>query len=440
MDEPTGSRGGRWVPVKRVGFQFVSSTSLTSRSAHWPTERGTTLRVGARDPRQSYGRHPLSMPDRPEVGTPRVSAFQKAGMPTPITPIRFRNRTVFVKRDDLLQFSDVTGSKLRKLHSLFVDKTIQRYDCIVSYGGAQSNAMLAVAHLCKHFGKRFIYITRPTPQRLSYSRGNLREAIEAGMEHVPIGLQAFRNGFTDTRPRDIRGAALEVLRELGYSISSENFLFIPQGGAWTGAEYGIRVLAQELRQQIDRLRADGRLALRKPILFLSSGTGTTAFYLQKYMQSHAKVVTVPVSGDERYLVKQIRWLDSYESNTEEIMKTSAFPNILRPRLRSSFADIRPEKLKIWKELCRSTGGAFEFDLVYAPKTWEEVMCAIQEGRLATEGEDLIYYHSGGTEGNSSMLGKDIPERFVNFFSSSYQKFANCNCIRPIQYLNANEHR
>lgn len=156
------------------------------------------------------------------------------------------------------------------------------------------------------------------------------------------------------------------------------------------------------------MRRKGALALRKPILFLAAGTGTTAFYLNKHLADIATIVTVPVSGDERYLVKQMRQLAStagHEEGDEHMLQAASLPSVLRPRLRGSFADIRPEKLAIWREMCRAAEGEFEFDLVYAPKAWEEVMLAIAEGRLAAQGEDLIYYHSGGVEGNGSMLSK-----------------------------------
>ncbi|CAN8066406.1 unnamed protein product [Agarophyton chilense] len=387
---------------KQTNLHFIRNPLGIAQSAFWSSRysRDSLLRNGLR---QLCGRYLKSSFGVKSLCS--VANSQRTLSPTPITPIKFRNRTIFVKRDDLLQVANVAGSKLRKFHSLFVENAIQRYDCIVSYGGAQSNAMLALAYLCEHFGKRFVYITRPTPQRISGSRGNLRVAVEVGMEHVQIGLEAFRDGFTDTKPQEIGDVAFNILHDLGYNISQKNSLFIPQGGAWPGAEYGVKILAYELQDQIKQLRMEGLLALKRPIVFLSAGTGTTAFYLQKYLQSHAKVVAVPVSGDERYLVKQIRWLDSYDVNAGENMKTTPFPDILRPRLRATFGDIRPEKLAMWKELSRSTGGAFDFDLVYAPKTWEEVMLAIQEKRLAARDEDLIYYHSGGAEGNASMLDR-----------------------------------
>lgn len=326
-------------------------------------------------------------------------------MPTPLTPIIFRGHTVYIKRDDTLSFARISGSKLRKLHSLLTDPTLRHCDCVVSYGGAQSNAMAALAHLCQHVGKPFAYVTRPVPRHLATSQGNFRDALNANMHHVQLDHDTFRTHFTDVPPHSVHEDITRVLQEADLPFARARPYVVPQGGAWPGAEPGIAQLAHELQNQIAHLHQQGLLRNRLPILFLPCGTGTTAFYLQKHLVDVARVVAVPVSGSERYLVKQMRWLDSTDKPQVDAMCTSTFPDVLRPRLRASFADVRPEKLLIWEELRRSAEEAFDFDLIYAPKAWEEVFLAVQEGRVAQNGETLLYYHTGGVEGNVSMLGK-----------------------------------
>lgn len=334
-------------------------------------------------------------------------------LPTPLSEINFRNRKIFVKRDDTLNFHGVRGSKLRKLHHMLVDRDIDNNDCVISYGGGQSNAMLALANLCKYRNKPFIYITRPIPKHLFSTDGNFKDALNANMHHVQLDIDLFRQYFTDLPPDSIRQDACSILKK-SYCppapISFENPYFVPQGGAWPGAEYGISLLAEEIRHQVTELRNRGALVNKRPILFLPCGTGTTAFYLQKYLVDIIQVVAVPVSGSEIYLIKQMRWLNKPKQPfadhgaTTASMQTNIYPSVLRPRLRASFADVRPDKLKIWQELSRSADKRFEFDLIYAPKAWEEVMLAVEQGRVAQDGQDIIYYHTGGVEGNVSMLG------------------------------------
>lgn len=333
--------------------------------------------------------------------------------PTPITPITFRGRTIHVKRDDLLQFAGITGSKLRKFYSLLSKTTFENADFLISYGGAQSNAMLSLAHLCKYHNVPFLYVTRPVPSNLRNSPGNFNRALHAGMHHIQIQNSQFRTFFTDLPPNQIQPLIQSFLQTHAPSFSEKSSLFIPQGGAWPGAEQGIEILAQEIRVQIQQLRHNHALVNKLPIIFLPCGTGTTAFYLQKHLEHIAKVVAVPVSGDERYLVKQMRWLQSSVTHDPSSMKTSPFPDILRPRIRASFADVRPDKFRIWQEMSRSTHDEFQFDLIYAPKAWEEVMMALEEGILGNGGQDIMYYHTGGVEGNVSMLGQFF---FLSFSS------------------------
>ncbi len=143
------------------------------------------------------------------------------------------------------------------------------------------------------------------------------------------------------------------------------------------------------------------------------------------MSDVAKIVTVPVSGDERYLIKQMRWLHAASRANRTDMDCPIFPDVLCPRIRSSFADVRGDKFRMWQEMQRAVQGKFGFDLVYAPKTWEEFFLAIDEKRLNLQGEDLFYYHSGGLEGNSSMLGK-YP--FSVFFSMHLRGGRNANVV------------
>lgn len=324
--------------------------------------------------------------------------------PTPLTPIRFRGRTIFVKRDDTLSFAGVTGSKLRKLYSLFISEELDNYDSVVSYGGAQSNAMLALARLCRYRRKSFVYVTRPVSARLRETPGNFYDALSAHMYHIELDLQSYRDLLTDVPQHVARRNISTALLSHSLPFATARPYFVPQGGAWDGAEPGVALLAAEVRDQISQLRAAGVLANKIPILFLPCGTGTTAFFLQKHLVDVVRVVAVPVSGSELYLIKQMRWLHSSIPAPTSSLNAPIFPCVIRPRLRGSFADIRPDKMRIWMELCRATDGEFEFDLIYAPKAWEEVMLAVEQGRIAQNGEDIIYYHTGGVEGNISMLG------------------------------------
>lgn len=67
--------------------------------------------------------------------------------PSPVEMVIVRDRIIYVKRDDLLRLrsSNVSGNKARKMLALNEMSPDDFPDCIVSYGGPQSNAMLAIA-------------------------------------------------------------------------------------------------------------------------------------------------------------------------------------------------------------------------------------------------------------------------------------------------------
>ena len=270
---------------------------------------------------------------------------------SPVARVRFRGRDWFIKRDDLLH--PFPGNKGRKLLGLLaLDWSGIRQ--IVSHGGNQSNAMLAVARLARMRGRPFRYYTRPIPAWLRAEPvGNLREALALGMELVETRSAPDPAGF------------------------GEDGLFIPQGVADALAEPGLAQLARELAGFV---RDQG---LAQPTVFLPSGTGATAFFLQRH--SPWPVLTVPCVGDAAYLREQFARLGP-----------PPWPRVLEPLPSHPFARPRPEYLALWHELRDATG--IEFDLVYDPPGWLALL------RNAPPGP-VIYVHCGGVEGNATMLAR-----------------------------------
>ena len=107
------------------------------------------------------------------------------------TKVRLFDRSIFIKRDDLLSVNGITGNKVRKLK--FLDNINSRNfpHTIASYGGYQSNAMIALAKCIKHYSPttstrghtRFVYFTKNIPHDIMNNpSGNLKEALSLGME------------------------------------------------------------------------------------------------------------------------------------------------------------------------------------------------------------------------------------------------------------------
>ena len=275
-------------------------------------------------------------------------------LPSPIKSYRLFGRTIYVKHDDKIH-PYFSGNKFRKLYGLYKEDSAN-IDTIISYGGAQSNAMLSIAALCHLKRWRFIYYTKPLNSRDS-SGENFTSALKLGMEH---------HSLDDYR------ASIKALHNDAFLLPPTTRL-LAQGGADSVAKEGIRLLADEIStQDFENLH-----------VVLPSGTGTTALYLAKYLD--AKLFTKACVGSEAYLKEQMRSLERVPKNLE----------ILSTKRRYHFAKPHRELFDIYLT-CKEAG--LEIDLIYAAPTFK----AIQESINSFKG-DILYVHTGGLLGNVSML-------------------------------------
>jgi 1-aminocyclopropane-1-carboxylate deaminase/D-cysteine desulfhydrase-like pyridoxal-dependent ACC family enzyme len=272
----------------------------------------------------------------------------KLQLPTPVEKYRFEEIDFYLKRDDLIH-PDFSGNKARKL-AWFLDNPYPSVKELLSYGSAQSNAMYSLSVLAKMRGWEFHYYVDHVSSYLKENpHGNYLYALENGMQ----------------------------LHEAPFpSEKSDNRLLIEEGGRQAEAEYGVRILAQELKSCFGS---------RDIAVFLPSGTGTTALFLQKHLPY--TVYTTACVGTSAYLREQFLSLEPDQS---------MHPVILNTRKKYHFGKLYREFFKIWLKLKENTG--ITFDLLYDPKGWLTLL----ENRehFSTE---ICYIHQGGLQGNESML-------------------------------------
>jgi len=279
--------------------------------------------------------------------------YLSLNVPTPVESITFNGSSFHLKRDDLIH-PDFSGNKARKFH-YFLSHDFPKIKKLISYGSNQSNAMYSLSVLAKMKGWEFDYYVDHIPDYLRENpQGNYRAALENGMN---IGLQ-----------------------DSEFRVQEENTLYIEEGGRQKEAEVGIRILANEIIEWKKERK------IKKLNIFLPSGTGTTALFLQKAL-STLKVFTTPCVGDSDYLKKQFLMMEGDEKY---------HPEILNLDKKYHFGKLYRDSYKIWLKLRQQTG--VEFDLLYDPKGWM-VMMAYPE----IFSEPTLYIHQGGLKGNESML-------------------------------------
>ena len=269
---------------------------------------------------------------------------------SPITPFVFRGKFYHIKRDDLLH-KDFKGNKARKFY-YFLKNDFPNVKRVVSFGSNQSNAMYSLSVLAKIKGWEFIYYTNHIPKLLKQNpQGNYLKALKNGMKIVELNKHN------------------EEIRAFVNSLKDKDTLVIEEGGRIKEAEYGIKLLAEEINEY----------ALRNNLkVFLPSGTGTTAYFLAKHLD--VEVITVPVVGNGDYLKKQFEWLGG-----------GKIPTIIEPLKKYHFA--KPYR-HFWDLFIELKKHGIEFDLVYDMVAWECI--------LHYDIKNLLFIHQGNMS-NSSMI-------------------------------------
>jgi 1-aminocyclopropane-1-carboxylate deaminase/D-cysteine desulfhydrase-like pyridoxal-dependent ACC family enzyme len=274
--------------------------------------------------------------------------------PSPFEKHSFRGREIYVKRDDALHV-DFSGNKARKFH-WFLNQKFLHVKRVVSYGSNQSNAMYSLSVLARMRGWEFVYFCNQIPSFLKENPiGNYKYALENGMK-------IFES---------------EQRREDAYMYRADSDLVIEEGGRQKEAEFGVKILAEELKSDIEK---EG---IKTPYIYLPSGTGTTALFLQKNLPF--RVFTSSTVGDDEYLKEQF-----------EEVSFDSFPTILSSQKKYHYGKLYRELYELWLELQKDMG--ITFDLMYDPVGWKKFLLHVDE----IEGTP-IYIHQGGIIGNESML-------------------------------------
>ncbi|MEP7128682.1 MAG: pyridoxal-phosphate dependent enzyme [Chitinophagales bacterium] len=137
---------------------------------------------------------------------------------------------VFMKRDDLIH-PQISGNKWRKLKYNLQEAREKNYQTLLTFGGAYSNHIYAVAAAGKEFGFKTIGIIRgekvlPLNQTLSF-------ASDHGMMLQFISREDYRQKEND-----------DFIEKLRHEFG--NFYLLPEGGTNTLAVKGCKEIVDEI--------------------------------------------------------------------------------------------------------------------------------------------------------------------------------------------------
>ncbi|MES0491333.1 MAG: hypothetical protein ABUK01_15170 [Leptospirales bacterium] len=292
--------------------------------------------------------------------------FTSSKHPARFDPFHLNNQEYFVLRDDLIH-PILNGNKARKFYSL-VQTPSNKVTRVTSWGGAQSNAMHALSWVCKTKGWEFVYYTKTLPKWLQDKPiGNLAFALHNAMNlHTKSAV-------------DYNDIIEHLKRNLKSELIEPGTLVIPQGGACSLSEPGIKILADEIQSFIEKKK------MKNLAVVLSAGTGTTAYYLQKHLPKQC-VYTVPCVGSVDYLLEQFLSYGPPKHN----------PEIIIPKTPVHFA--HPSK-KIYDMYTTLLHASIEFDLLYDTIAW----LAVKNNQKLFDDKTVIFVHSGGVQANATQI-------------------------------------
>ena len=210
------------------------------------------------------------------------------------------------------------------------------------------------------------------------------------VDHIASFLKENPNGnYKDALQNGVNFIELNLNKETTITqwIKNQSFdsdtILIEEGGRVKESEYGIKILADEINIWVKKNQ------IEKVNIFLPSGTGTTALFLQK--NTDFDVYTCACVGDRKYLQEQFNLLDD---------TLSKYPKIIEPLKKYHFGKLYRENYEIYKELLNQTN--IEFDLLYDPVGWSSLLNAINCNKI-DRSIPILYIHQGGINGNKTMI-------------------------------------
>jgi len=297
--------------------------------------------------------------------------------PTPIQPIRsqvaeWAGVQWLIKRDDLIH-PQISGNKWRKLKYNLQYAKMQGIDTLVTFGGAYSNHLYAVAAAGHALGFRTIGIVRgEKPEVLSPTLYFVREK---GMQLAFWPRQAY------ARKED---------SDLFESIASKYapFYLIPEGGSNTLAVKGSAELVAEINEPFDYLCS-------------ACGTGGTLAGLIAGCAGRGHIIGVPVLKGGDFLQDDIlHLLQKYYA-----LEGQNPPLLQNWTLRTDYhfggyARVTTELLTFIRRFEQEND--FLIEQVYTAKMLFGIEDMIRQGYFR-RGQTIIAIHTGGLQGRLPQL-------------------------------------
>lgn len=277
-----------------------------------------------------------------------------------VVPIQHSNISLHIKREDLLH-PQISGNKFRKLKYNLMHAKNANYDTLVTFGGAFSNHILALAAAGKHYKLKTIGIIRGEELKDNYRQNPTLSLAESfGMQLLFISREQYKN-------KD--HSAVETLLP-------NRYLIIPEGGTNELAIKGCEEILTNKDSEFD-------------YICCAVGTGGTIAGIANSAVKNQQVLGFPalkadLSIDIDKLTNKQNW------------------SLITDYHFGGYAKVTTELIDFINSFYRDYN--IKLDPIYTGKLVYGVMDLIKKGYFPDHSKILII-HTGGLQGISGMNQK-----------------------------------
>ncbi len=293
-------------------------------------------------------------------------------LPSPVQEIKdaFLEEKVvklFIKREDLIH-PVVSGNKWRKLKYNLREAKETGHDTVLSFGGAYSNHIHALAEAAREEGLRVIGVIRG--EELTTLNPTLSDAKAKGMKLHFVSREEYK--------KKNEAAFIERLEEL-----FGKFYLIPEGGSNLQGVWGCMEIVPEIEVPYD-------------VLCTACGTGTTMAGVVASLPADKTAIGFPVLKGGSFLYKEINDLlssvEGLEKKNWHLEEQYHF---------GGYAKWNAELIRFMQEFKNKYD--IQLDQVYTGKMMYGLFDLIRKD-FFKKGTIVVALHTGGLQGGKGANG------------------------------------
>ncbi|MEY4589220.1 MAG: hypothetical protein RL497_1296 [Pseudomonadota bacterium] len=292
------------------------------------------------------------------------------------------NCRIWVKRDDLIH-PQVSGNKLFKLFHYVRQASALKSAGLISFGGAYSNHLYALARVASTINLPCVGIIRGEENTLQ--NPTLAELTHCGMQLECVGRAEYRQKM------DAQFSAQLQEKYPGFYV-------IPEGGAGVLGARGFADYAEAVSAQL----INENLNIHS--VWLPAGTGTSVAGLAAHWPNIQAVCALALSEPQPYIQAVAAW-------THELQKTATHLNahpVVWHGFNIPFGKLPQAIMECcWAFWCET---GLLFDPIYGSKVLFALQRAFEQG---LRDQNILILHTGGIQGwRGFFTGKhSIPNEF-----------------------------